>query len=284
MTDLITLAQAKTWLNLTNTTTDDVFIQELVDAASQEFLTYTSRSAIQQATYTERRNGTGTTSMTLQNRPVQSITSLTISGSPIPASSDGVQPGYYNDDTGIYLVGGSRSTGAFIPPFLASTPDRFWKGYGNVFIEYVAGFPNNQINAEPQTVPSSGPYQITINNASTFAGSLVVTYQASGVQLTAVIGVPSAGQYVIAPTGVLTMAAADAGAVVLCSYQTSAVPPDIQKCVYEMVGWAYKAKDRIGMQSQRFADALSTTFAQTPFSPTSKLTIERKKQKDVPQW
>ncbi len=284
MNDLITLAQATSWLKLPITTPDAAFIQSLVDGASQEFLTQTSRNAIALATYSERRNGTGTDRITLVNRPVQSITSLAISNVTIQASADGVRPGYVNDDVGIQLVGGWTGATSFPTTMPMVAPGRFWKGVGNVFVTYTAGYPNNQVGPEAHTVPAT-PYQFSLGNASTYVeGSLSISYQSSGLALEAVTGVPAVGQYVIAATGVATCAAADVGAVLLCDYQTIGIPADIQKCVFEMVGWAYKGRDRIGMQSERFADNLSVSYSQMPFSPMSQRTIDRYTRKDIPTW
>jgi len=286
--DLITLAQAGVYLQLTSTQWEaDPMLPALISGASQEFLTQTSLKYIAEQAFTERRNGTGTTIMTMRNRPLQSITSLVINNVPVKASPDGVQAGYFFDlgGTAIYLVGGFTAQSV---PFLAigfqGYPGRFTRGYGNVFVNGTAGYPNGAVAGEVQTVPSNpGPYQVLLAQAATFLGaaSLTVTYQNTGLALAQVTGTPAVGQYVVASNGVLTFAAADAGVVMLCSYATIGIPLDIQKCVYEMVGWAYKSRDRIGKGSSHFADQLSEVYRSTPFSDMSKLTILRYTRKDA---
>lgn len=282
-TDLITLAQAGVYLQLNEAQwTADPMLPSMIDGASQEFLTLTSLPYVALTTFAERRNGTGSAMMTLRNRPIQSITSLVINNLSVKASPDGVQAGYVFDPTVIYLVGGFTSNSA---PFYAigyqGYPGRFNRGYGNVFINGTAGYPNVPIVGEMQTVPAS-PYQCTLVRASTFAGAstLVVTYQNTGDPLVQVTGTPTIGQYVVASNGVLTFAAADSTQVLLCSYQCIGIPFDIQQCVYEMVGWAYKQRDRIGKSSAHFVDQLTESYKTTPFSDHCKQIIAQYTRKD----
>ena len=296
-TSLVTLSQVAAYLQLTPTqAADDPMLPLLIPSASAEFLKYTSLPYIAQTTFTERRNGTGTASITLRNRPCQSVTSLVISNVTIKPSPDGVQAGYYLDaydpltgagGTTIYLVGGYTAQSA---PFYAigyqGYPPNFMRGFGNVVIQGTAGYPNVEVTGEIQTVPNAAPYQCTLVQGATFLGAstLTVIYQNTGLPLTQVMGTPSQGQYVVAPNGALTFSINDAATVMICSYTCTGIPYDIQKCVYEMVGWAYKNRDRIGKSTAHFADSLSETYAQTPFSPSSKLTINRYTRKDAVGW
>lgn len=137
--DLVTLAQAGNFLNLTSAQySADPNLPALISAFSQFFLTLISRENILAATYTERRNGTGTKSLGLINTPIISVTSVVVNNITVPASADGVQPGYVADENTIQLLGGSW---AF--PVLAGGagyPSKFYRGVGNVFVSYSAGY------------------------------------------------------------------------------------------------------------------------------------------------
>ena len=288
MTNLVTLQQVKTWLKIApDQTTDDGLLATLISSGSQSFLTQTNRPALALASFTERRNGTGTPSITVANIPLQTVTSLIISNITVPASPDGVRPGFFNDTAAIYLIGGSfpypgQVANLGVPN--VGIPGRFIKGFGNVQLAYTAGIPNGSVTGEVQTVPASPAYQFTLVQAATFVGSLVVTYQNTGLPLTAVTGTPATGQYVIAANGVVTLSAGDASAVLLCSYATLGIPYDVQQCVFEMVGWAYKNRDRIGVSTQRFAENLSNSYNQQSWSATSKATMNRYTRRDAVGW
>lgn len=138
MADLITLAQAGNWLNLSSVQyTADVNLPGMISAFSEFFLTLIGRNTILEGTYTERRNGTGTHILGLINTPIVSVSSLIISNITVAASPDGVQPGYVADQYSIQLLGGAW-TGTISPA--NGYPPVFLKGIGNVFVTYVAGY------------------------------------------------------------------------------------------------------------------------------------------------
>lgn len=289
MTDLITLAQAKNYLQIQPAqTNDDTQLSDFITGASQEFLTQTAQPYIAQTAFTERRNGTGTALMTMKNRPLISISSLVISNFPVNPSPDGVQAGYYFDvgGTTIFLVGGYTAGNiAFRALGFQGYPGRFVKGYGNVFITGTAGYPNQPASLSA-IVPAADPPNVVIDyfNAAfvqmVVSAGVTILNQNTDTPFTLVTGVPVAGEYVLNPDGTIVFAAADTGVPVLISYTQTGIPADIQKCVYEMVGWVYKQRDRIGKSSVRFADNLSESFKTTPFSDMSKLTIQRYTRKD----
>lgn len=204
--DLITLVQAGNWLNLTEAQyAADPNLPGLISAFSAFFLTLIGRNTILEESYTERRNGTGTDSLGLINTPIVSVTSVVISNVSVPASPDGVQPGYVNDENTIQLIGANWN-GTYFPSSPGVTsgyPGIFFRGVGNVFVEYTAGY--------------------------------------------------------------------------------TTAPLDVQQAVMEMVGWAYKYKDRIGVNSQTTPQVFVNTYSQQPLSPMAKLCVTRYKKKAV-QW
>ena len=121
MADLTTLANVKSWLNIA-TTTDDATLSRMVTAVSNYIQSWLNRS-FAVASYTDILNGTGGNQLVFHEYPVISVSSMTISGNIIPASPDGIQPGYVFDARGIYLIGYQLT-----------------KGIKNVRITYSAGY------------------------------------------------------------------------------------------------------------------------------------------------
>ena len=121
--DLTTLANVKAYLSppLT-TTTDDALLTRLVTAASQFIQTWLGRT-IAATSYTETRNGQGGTRLFLRNRPVVSVSSVTVDGVAVAPSSGPGQPGYLFDDNSVYLTGAA-----------------FTRGQQNVAVAYTAGY------------------------------------------------------------------------------------------------------------------------------------------------
>jgi len=99
---------------------------------------------------------------------------------------------------------------------------------------------------ESQTVPSSGPYTITVTNAShyeavsslsPYGGDLGVVYAATGLPLLKVASVSAAGQYSVNPaTGVYTFDSADEGAAVLISYRYTATTGQTLIVTNQLIG------------------------------------------------
>jgi len=120
--DFTTLDNVKQYLNLSNTTSD-AFLSRLISAASAFVVTWVKRDLLS-ASYTEQRNGNGSCRIMLKNSPVTAVSSLAINGLNISASTQpGISPGYWFDDKMLYVHGYS-----------------FPLGFGNVSIEYTAGY------------------------------------------------------------------------------------------------------------------------------------------------
>lgn len=119
--DLTNLAAVKGWLSISSTS-EDGLLARLITAASQFIQTWLNRD-IAVAPYTETRDGNGRSWMVLSNFPVLSVSSVSINGQAIPASSGFDSPGYYITPTALYLRG-----------YL------FDKGQANVALTYSAGY------------------------------------------------------------------------------------------------------------------------------------------------
>lgn len=127
--DLCSLDEVRDWLNL-GPGQSDLKLERLITSASRFILSSTSRdSFITPQTEIERRNGNGSNMICPYKWPILNVASVTTSGgifgaTAIPASPDGVIPGWINDANRIYLVGCYY----------------FPKGFQNVLLTYDSGF------------------------------------------------------------------------------------------------------------------------------------------------
>lgn len=79
MPDLITLAEAKEWLEITDSARDTL-IASLVSAASEACLDILGRTSLLQATRTEVLSGGGGPTLPVNGWPIRSLTSVAIDG------------------------------------------------------------------------------------------------------------------------------------------------------------------------------------------------------------
>jgi hypothetical protein len=121
MSDLTTLAAVKLWLGLKNDT-DDALLTSMITEYSGYVQAWLNRQILTQS-YTERRSGQGYFGCMVGAYPIKAVSSVTINGQAIPPSLDGIQPGFYFDDTTVWLSG-----------------YRFERGRANVQLSYTAGF------------------------------------------------------------------------------------------------------------------------------------------------
>lgn len=234
--DLTTVANAQFWINSPN----PALVQSLISRVSTQIRSWLGRPFLYSKSYSKTFDGTGTSKLMLPDWPVTSVSSVQIGPNivqPVPlqlAQSvvtltfppfgyryrgwDGGVPGY---TTAIELLDGW-----------------FGKGHQDVMVDYTAGY---LVSSEPQTVPASSPYVVTVNQPQGICcldGGVV--YASTGDALTVVTGTPSAGQY-NAPTdnvpGAYTFAAGDEAANVLISY--SFVPLDLQSACEQAVAALY---------------------------------------------
>lgn len=120
---LATLAQVKTYLDIT-TTDEDARLGALLAGLEKQVIKYLGYDPALQS-YTERRSGNGRFQMVLAFQPVVSIDSLTVDGIAVPAQTNPpLGDGYVLNDNLIWLFGSRR----------------FTKGIGNVMVTYQAGY------------------------------------------------------------------------------------------------------------------------------------------------
>ena len=172
--DLTTVAFARSWIGglgsaqVSPQTNNN--IQACITAASIEFLRLTGRGPInwqnasaspfvQPVDYVELYSGNGNPEMFLRNFPVNSIASLLILGTSVPASTSPATAGYEVGATGrsiVLIVGGGTSVDTFqnFYPYGGGIGRRYGFPYGvqNVQVSYNAGFNAQTVASELQTV------------------------------------------------------------------------------------------------------------------------------------
>ena len=140
--DLVDLASVKPWLDIASgDTSKDTILGFLISSCSNLMEQWMGR-AICQATFTENYNGTGTSRLVLDQKPITAVSSLKINDAVIPGVTDPLQYGFMFDDNGLYLVG------SVVPYYLPGNPgisnvsgnNVFTRGNQNVAVVYQAGY------------------------------------------------------------------------------------------------------------------------------------------------
>jgi hypothetical protein len=123
--DLVSLAQALSWLNLT--VDKSGIVAALVSGVSTQIQNYIGYQ-IASGTYTRTLNGNSAMMLLLPDRPVTAVSSLTIDTIPVlQATPPG--SGFVFDSKFIYLVGDSWSGINY-----------FNRGFQNIVVTYTAGY------------------------------------------------------------------------------------------------------------------------------------------------
>ena len=132
MTLLTTLADVKTYTGATDTSGDPA-ITALISNASAFIERFCNRT-FASTSYTETRNGNNRARMMLNNSPITAVSSLSIDGYSIPASTGPTVGGYTFDSHSLYLRPGYINGSGF------GAYGEFTGGIQNVVIAYTAGF------------------------------------------------------------------------------------------------------------------------------------------------
>jgi Phage gp6-like head-tail connector protein len=256
--NLTTLQNVSTWLGL-STPTDNQLLERLISQASRVILAYLQRPNIFQQTYTDTLDGSGSERQFLPAWPVLSVSSLAIGTHAVAASPSYGQVGYTLHAWNGFPPGN--------PQWIDVFGLRFHSGTSNIAVTYTAGY---AVQNEPQTVPSTPSYQVTVNAPyGNWAVDQGVTY-ANGTALTAVTNSPSVGQYSVT-AGTYSFNSGDAGASILISY--SYVPFDIEQVCIELVAERYRYKARIGEKSKTLGGQETTSYLITDLTPSVKLAL-----------
>lgn len=247
---LTNLAAVKAWLGLTGvamTPADEALLIRLINSASTFLLNQMGRASFAPHDVVNVVDGGGNPFMVLREWPVLGVSAIDFAGVSIttPATGNPRRAGYYLE-----------------PPPPGGAAQRlnlyghcFPIGRGNITVSYRVGYVSD---AEPYVVPlAPGPYVVV--TVEFWVADEGVTLQ-DGTPLTKVTGAPGPMQYSVDLLGVYTFNAAQAGAIVLISY--AYIPADIVQAATELVGERFKAKSRIGVNSQSLAGKESITYYQ----------------------
>lgn len=162
--DLTTVASVQAFLLAGGmAATDDAVIQMAITWASRIFVTETGQTLgagtagnvfNSQLSFTEVYDGNGSDTLYLRNRPVASVQSLAIENLTIPLSTGWGSAGYFIDTAGSSLglrngtwPGTTSPTGS---PLAGSF--YFWRGRGNIFITYTAGYASTPTDIQQAVV------------------------------------------------------------------------------------------------------------------------------------
>ena len=291
-TDLVTLSTVKSWLGLLNTDpARDTQLQGLISQISLAIYNWCNRGFFLPQNVTEYYDGNGRDRIQLRNWPVGEIISLYINGTLVPPflppwptptvipTTGPVAPivpppgVFITYDMPIYDTPGYILEDASLDPpgdmqLLMLNAYTFWKGKSNVTVQYQAGY---TIFSEPQTVPGTGPYTISVNAPwGPWGSNWSVTYASSGIVLVAVVGTPAAGQYSVSG-GVYTFSSADASQALLISY--GYIPADITQCALEWVQLRWAEKDRPGQVSKSLGGQETVSYKNEPIPKFIELTL-----------
>jgi hypothetical protein len=255
--DLTSLSNVKAWLSVSSSG-DDALLGRLVTSASRSILNYIGRPNLLVHSVNEVRNGTGTERMMMREFPVLAVSSVSVNGSVIPAQpvNQPLAGGYIFDPWD-----GQDASG---PQRLQLIGYSFYCGSGNVTLQYTAGFQS----VEDDVVPVGATPSIVV--ARPWAGDVSVTY-ATGAALTPVASAPAVGQYAVS-AGTYAFNTGDGGQSIIISY--SYIPEDLEQVCNEVVGEAYRRKDRIGQASKSLGGQETISFIQTKLNATAQAMLD----------
>lgn len=248
--DLVSLADLKSWLDLTGTD-DDALLARLITQISRVILNVIDRPAILPQTYTETYDGGNQSSILLRQWPVIGVNSCTVDGVVVPPSPP--------------LTGGISAQAGYALDLPAAPPPGimqrlslrgflFASGIQNVTISYRAGY---QITNERADIPAVPPYSVAPRTPYGSWASDAGAVYSNGVPLTAVTGNPGAGQYSVAD-GIYNFAQADAGSTVYLSY--GYVPADLAACCMDWAAERYAYRSRVGQHSKSLGGQETVAF------------------------
>ena len=238
--DLTTLAALKAWLGLpAGAGPNDATLAALVTAASRTVYAALCRPGLLPQSITETLD-LETRRVILRQWPVLQVNAVLWRGLVVPPDLNG------DPDAS---VGYALQPGEPAPPGRPQAIDLFGDCYRpgrqSLVVSYRAGY---AVQGEAQTVPSSGPFQLTaFAPYGPWGSDLGVAYSATGAPLAPVASAPGAGQYAVGG-GLYSFSAADAGQALALSY--GYVPQDVAQAALELAAARFRAAEHIGLRSK----------------------------------
>lgn len=243
MTERLTsLTAVKDWLGI-DTGDSDAMLTRVIDAASQFVLNYTSHDGYAGRDYVQRFKGNGKSRLLTRNWPVLSVSTVSVGGTSLAASS-------WNN--GLPTVGYSIADSLDVIELQGTS---FYYG-APCQVSYRAGYETSQdfvlVSGQAVTPSAGGSW------------STPVSVVKNGVAMTRVSQNPAAGQYTVDEWGSYGFAAADAGATVTIIYGYA--PWDLSIAVTKLIGEWFAKKDRIGLMSKSLGGQETVSFFQGDMS------------------
>ncbi len=226
MANLTTLAAVKAYLTIT-TTGQDALIPMLIARESKHAEDWTGRTFPYSNNVGIRLNGTGGPILVLPETPILSVSAVSVNGTAVAASEDGVLDAGYT-----YTEG-----------FLKLIGDRFPAGYANVQCSWVAGYRTS----EAGYVPTGNAPTLTPLTGGTAFSAVSVTDDTVGTAMAQVGNAPASGQFSFS-AGVFTFNSAQHNHLVTMTYYY--VPSPVEQAVIEMVGLDLQQRSAIGMTAK----------------------------------
>lgn len=241
--NLIDLATVKDELSINNTdTSNDAFLNRSIAQISTAIANHCNRvfpvEGLTDVFYSERRVTPHQRThidevLQLTRWPLMAVTSV------VETASDGTKTTLVSGTDYIAIGDVGRVSKNNIGQLVRLNSDTGfparWK-VPEVSVAYAAGF--GSALSEAHTVPSSGPYTVTVTDASSFALDLGVTGN-------------SHPYTVNNSTGVYTFNSADAGVSVTINYAHTQIPDDIVDAVLRMITGRWWSRKRDPMLVQR---------------------------------
>jgi hypothetical protein len=266
--DLTTPQRVATWMANAPSIPSPI-ISQLIGSMTNLIYSKLNRARLYSQTFTRTFDGVGTAQIMLPDYPVTSIQAVQQGSALIP-------PSVLPNANGTYNAGVNPGYGYRFIPWSGNLPGDtamvelnggfFWPAPQNVQITYTAGY---LIQNEQQSVPTTGPYTITVNQfQGIWCRDNGVTYAATGAALTPVTTITAAGQYIVGPDstpGLYTFSVADEGQALLISY--SFIPADLEEAVNQMVVERYAYRTRVGEISKSLGGQETVRFARGSMGP-----------------
>lgn len=290
MPNLCALVDVKNWLALGDNTGADSILTDLIASISERFFGEIMRPGFYPAkTYTELRKGNDQQEIFMRHWPINSVTSVTIGTTVVPASPDGgITSGWWFDaDQGpesrlkisltgywfssTYYAGASGSgAGGGSASFPAPVPFNPMTG---IQIVYNAGYADAVVTDPTITLAAANP-TVQVQQPNKYTGDGGVKY-ANGTSLVLTTGIPAAGHYAVDSAGNYTFAVADASQQVAICYTTLGVPLDVQQAVRDWVAYEYDMRTKRGVNSRSMAGGGNESFRHEDIPSHIKPTINR---------
>jgi hypothetical protein len=236
--DLCTLAIAKAYISpKLGQTADDVLLQKFIGRASGWIEKHLSRK-LALATYSERRNGTGTPSILTKGYPIIAVQGIWIGNTQLQAApvTTGNQSlcggGYVENERFIYIRAG-YGPGGF---------GEFPRGVQNVLLQYQAGYLTPGILAL-LALPAWQPNQNYAQGAQLVAGSMTFLATTPGRSGAAAPAWPTQTGLTVTD-GTVTWIAVEAYTGPTAGAEL--LPEPLETAAMELVALQYKQKDRTG--------------------------------------